>query len=111
MTNLKGHQFSIRWKASLIAVLMLLALGEVATNAWLLGESHTTARLNTQQKAICKLLSFVGDSTQHGIDTNGALVKKDIRIGTKDAKADAVIRRHSISTATTFLIRIRATHC
>jgi hypothetical protein len=101
MSVIRPHHFSARWKAGLVAVLILLALGEVATNAWLLGESRTTAKY-------CKLVKFFGDQTKRGIDTNNKLIVLDKSQG---KRADAVIRQQNVNAAQKALVPIQAAQC
>lgn len=66
---------------------------------------------NDRQQKVCQAFRFFSEQTQNSIDTNSKLIDQDVKLGTKAAKADAKIRRHSVSVATTFLIHIKSVQC
>lgn len=98
------QRHSPRYYKAVVLGTVALICAVVGLTAFVIGQSQ-------KQHQICQLIGFFGKQTQHGIDTNLKLVHKDTRIGTKDALADAEIRRGSLKQAYTFLQQIDKAKC
>lgn len=104
MSPLNRARNSPAFIAIQITIELLLIACFIGLGFWVYAQGRT-------QHQICQAFQFVGDSTQHGIDTNSKLIMHDMQINTASSKADAVIRRQSVAQATDFLIRVRRVQC
>lgn len=104
MNTIRDLNKNPRFLVAQIFLEVILTFAILGVGVWVYTQSRT-------QHEICQAFQFVGDSTQHGITTNSQLIAHDMQLGTKAARADAVIRRQSVAQATDLLIRVRRVKC